>query len=830
MTILVPTSRPGGALLSDAERMARLPPKDRAEAVRSLTEAQAQDLQYCWRFWARPKQLAPPGDWENWLIRAGRGFGKALALDTPIATPTGWSTMGSLTAGAKVFDETGAVCTVVEAHPVMLGRPCFEVEFSDGAKIVADEQHLWLTINRRARKAERRAVNPQIIPSLVTTQEIAACVYDGKEVNHAIPLAGELELPERELPIDPYLLGCWLGDGASRDAEITTADPEIMHAFVADGWLMVAKSTQNSGRATTWNIRTFRAASVRCGTSGQMVATGEGWLTKIKMLGVWQNKHIPQQYLRASVAQRLALLQGLMDTDGYVGDNHCEYCSVKKPLAEGLLELCTSLGIKAVMLEGRAKLYGRDCGPRYRVNFTAYKPVARLPRKLAAIRPARRQSQRQARRYITAVCPIPSVPVRCITVDSPSSLYLCGRAMIPTHNTRSGAGWVQERAMDHAGRWIALVARNSADARDYMIEGPGGLLKNARPQDRPIFEVSKRRVTWPNGSWATIYTDEDPDQVRGFSGDTAWLDEFAKYKHPTEVWDNLSFGMREASNDTPRKLITTTPRPLALLKAIEKMTGTVVVVGSSYENRANLDPKWFANTLARYANTRIGRQEIEAEILEDVPGALWTRRNLDENRVLVQDVPPLSRLVVAIDPAITSGDSSNETGIIAAGIDAKQRGYVLEDGTLSGTPDQWARRAVSLYRKFEADMIVAEANQGGEMVERVLRSVAPDVPISLVRATRGKYVRAEPVAALYEQGRVSHCGTFADLEDQMISFTPESASVRLPGESPDRVDALVWAFAELFSAMTVPVRVERDDDYRRAMDRSAGGRNVTTGY
>lgn len=397
--------------------------------------------------------------------------------------------------------------------------------------------------------------------------------------------------------------------------------------------------------------------------------------------------------------------------------------------------------------------------------------------------------------------------------------------------TRSGSGWVHERAMLFPGRWMALVARNSADARDYMIEGPGGLLKNTRPSERPVFEVSKRRVSWPNGSWATIYTDEDPDQVRGFSGDTAWLDEFAKYKHPQEVWDNLSFGMREASTDQPRKVITTTPRPIALLRAIEKMKGSKVVVGSSYENRANLDPKWFANTLERYRGTRMGRQEIEAEILEDIPGALWSRRNLDENRVHVSDVPPLIRLVVSIDPAITSGDSSNETGIIVAGIDANQRGYVLEDLSLRGSPDQWARRAVSAYRKYEADKIVAEANQGGEMVANVIRSVSPDVPVKLVRATRGKYVRAEPVSALYEQNRVSHVGTLPELEDQMIAFTPESASERLPGESPDRVDALVWGCADLFEAMTVPVRAEPDDDYpRRGGMNNTSGRNEITGY
>ena len=368
--------------------------------------------------------------------------------------------------------------------------------------------------------------------------------------------------------------------------------------------------------------------------------------------------------------------------------------------------------------------------------------------------------------------------------------------------TRSGSGWVHQRAME-AKRWIALVARTPADARDYMIEGPGGILVNAKPEERPIYEPSKRRLTWPNGTWATIYSDGEPEQTRGFSGDTAWLDEFAKYRYPKIVWDNLQFGMREASADQPRQLITTTPRPLALLRQIEALPETVTITGSSYENRSNLDPNWFKKTIAAYEGTRVGRQEIYAEILDDVPGALWSRRNLDEYRVAA--APELKRVIVAVDPAASSEDASNETGIVVAGADVSNHGYVLDDWSLRGSPDEWAKRAVAAYRRFEADRIVAEKNQGGEMVEAVIRSVSRDVPVTLVYASRGKYVRAEPISALYEQGRIHHVGTFATLEDQMISFTPETAADRSQG-SPDRVDALVWAFSYLFPTITARVQ------------------------
>ena len=370
--------------------------------------------------------------------------------------------------------------------------------------------------------------------------------------------------------------------------------------------------------------------------------------------------------------------------------------------------------------------------------------------------------------------------------------------------TRSGAGWVHERALAWPKRWIALVARTPADARDVMIEGPGGFLQNIAPADRPEYESSKARLTWPNGSWATVYSDGEPEKLRGFSGDTAWLDEFAKYRYPKRVWDNLQFGMREPSNDRPRIVITTTPRPLALLQDIERLPTTVVVTGSSYENRANLDQGWFDKTILPYEGTRAGRQEIHAEILTDVPGALWTLRNLDQCRVL--EAPELERIVVALDPPTTGNEGSNEAGIIVAGIamgpDGHRHGYVLDDWSMRGSPDEWGRRAVAAYRRYEADRIVAESNQGGEMVTHVIRSIERNVPVTLVHASRGKYVRAEPISALYEQGRIHHVGTHAELEDQMVAFTAETAADRSQGLSPDRVDALVWAFSDLFPQIT----------------------------
>lgn len=354
--------------------------------------------------------------------------------------------------------------------------------------------------------------------------------------------------------------------------------------------------------------------------------------------------------------------------------------------------------------------------------------------------------------------------------------------------TRAGSGWFHERAMQAPGRWMAMIARTPADAREYQIEGPGGVLRNTPPDERPLYEPSKRRLTWPNGSWATIYSDEEPDQLRGFSGDTAWLDEFAKFKHAQETWDNLQFGMREASNDHPRTLITTTPRPIPQLKAIEQLPGTVVVRGSSYENRANLDPRWFDETIAAYEGTRFGRQEIHAEILDDVPGALWQRSNIEQLRV--ERAPDLRRIVVAIDPAVSAGEDSDHTGIVAAALGVDGHGYVLADHSLRASPAGWARRAIAIFRDLQADRIVAEKNQGGDMIRHTIETIDGAVPVRLVHASRGKLTRAEPIAALYEQGRVHHVGTFPELEDQMCTYDGTQ-------DSPDRMDALVWALTDL---------------------------------
>jgi phage terminase large subunit-like protein len=366
-------------------------------------------------------------------------------------------------------------------------------------------------------------------------------------------------------------------------------------------------------------------------------------------------------------------------------------------------------------------------------------------------------------------------------------LLLAGRGF---GKTRTGAELVRLKVGMRTARHIALVAPTAADARDVMVEGESGLLAIAPPWDRPEYEPSKHRLTWENGAIATTYSADEPERLRGPQHDFAWCDELAAWRYP-EAWDMLMFGLR--LGDDPRAVVTTTPRPTKLIKALVADPKVVVTRGSTYDNWKNLAPAFLEQIVRRYEGTRLGRQELEAEILEDVPGALWTHGLIDATRV--NTVPSMTRIVVAIDPAVSSDEHADETGIVVAGKDEAGHGHVLADLSGRYAPTEWAKAAIAAYRAHNADRVVAEINNGGDMVEATLRMVDPTVSFAAVHASHGKVARAEPVAALYEQGRVHHLGALPRLEDQMCCFAHDYD--RASGYSPDRVDALVWALTEL---------------------------------
>ena len=378
--------------------------------------------------------------------------------------------------------------------------------------------------------------------------------------------------------------------------------------------------------------------------------------------------------------------------------------------------------------------------------------------------------------------------------------------------TRAGAEWIRAmvngrsnwgRANDNGDRSnkagaIALVAETYADAREVMIDGPSGIVACAPAPSRPAYEASRRRLVWPNGAVAHCFSAEDPDGIRGYQFDAAWSDELAKWRYAEETWSNLQLALRLGSR--PRQIATTTPRPIGLIKRLMAAKTTAVTRATTYDNRANLSDAFFTEIAAAYEGTALGRQELLGEIIDDVAGALWNWAMIEAARIA--HYPPLARIVVAVDPPASTGEGADECGIIVAGVAATQSesrvAYVLADRSAAGlSPRQWADRAVAAFHQFEADRIVVEVNQGGDMAKAVIAQADPAAPVRGVHATRGKRLRAEPVAALYERARVRHVGAFAKLEEQMTNYVGD-------GKSPDRLDALVWALTDLMLGPALP--------------------------
>lgn len=378
--------------------------------------------------------------------------------------------------------------------------------------------------------------------------------------------------------------------------------------------------------------------------------------------------------------------------------------------------------------------------------------------------------------------------------------------------TRTGAEWIRGKVQEARARGqpirIALVAETAADCRDVMIEGPSGILAISDPAFRPVYQPSRRQLTWPDGSYAKTYSGDAPDQLRGPQFDCAWVDELAKFTYAEESWDNLEFGLRQGRN--PQVCVTTTPRPVAIIRRLLNDPQTVVTGGSSYDNLANLAPSYIERIIRRYEGTRLGEQELHARLLDDVPGALWTYALIEMNRRSA--MPEMRRIVIGVDPAARGPRRAsalrahhgrdredneaepNETGIVACGLGVDGHGYVFHDMSERLSPGAWANRVVHAYREYGCDRVVAEVNNGGDMVEHTLRTVAPNISYRDVWAARNKVARAEPIAALYEQGKIHHVGIFPALESQMLATTDQGYT---GSGSPDRMDAMVWALTDL---------------------------------
>jgi len=362
-------------------------------------------------------------------------------------------------------------------------------------------------------------------------------------------------------------------------------------------------------------------------------------------------------------------------------------------------------------------------------------------------------------------------------------LILAGRGF---GKTRTGAETVRKWIRTHA--MVNIIGATADDARDIMIEGESGILAVCPPSERPVYVSSKRRLEWQNGAVSLIFTADEPERLRGKQHMKIWADELASWRYE-ESWNQAMFGLR--LGDNPQAIVTTTPRPTKLVRDLAGDTRNIITVGTTYENQANLAKGFFDYVIKKYEGTTLGKQELLAQILSDNPAALWKRSDIDKARVI--EAPQLERVIVGVDPSATSG--GDEAGIITGG-KAGDHYYTLSDDSVQGSPQTWARAAVTAYYKYKANLIVAEDNNGGEMVEAVIKQIDPNVPVKRVHASRGKATRAEPVAAISEQGRDHHVGTFPALEDELCLWMPGDAS-------PNRLDAKVWMITELISSGTV---------------------------
>lgn len=375
-------------------------------------------------------------------------------------------------------------------------------------------------------------------------------------------------------------------------------------------------------------------------------------------------------------------------------------------------------------------------------------------------------------------------------------LILAGRGF---GKTRTGAETLRHWIGEGLCRRIALIGETETEIRQVMVEGPSGILSIHPPSERPLYESSKRVLTWPNGAIATCFSAEAYEHLRGPQFDGAWIDELAKFKDGEKVWDQLMFGLRLGQR--PRVIVTTTPRPTKLLKRLVKDPEVVVTKGSTFENAKNLAQPFLDYIHNHYEKRWLGRQEIYADFVEEKEGALWTPTLLERAKASFQE-SSLKRIVIAIDPAVSYGVNSDETGIIAAGLNEEGIGIILEDLSLKGSPHTWMSKAIEAYHRLKADRILAEVNMGGDLVEQLLRVQDRSVSYKAVRAMRGKVLRAEPIASLYERGKVWHAESFPELEKQLCSYAPGTGS-----KSPDRLDALVWALTELMLTFSPTPRI-----------------------
>jgi len=836
------------SLGEELRRLAKENPDKLQEALSQLTQKEAQEILYDWDLWARDAQKYDPNSAmpiTTWLM--GRGAGKDLTDSTPIFTHNkGWATMGDIEVGDYVYDENGLPIKVLEKYKPPM-RPLYRFYFSDGSSIVSSEEHEWVTLTYRDMKAFNRSQHesgpmpddwPNWCPKnkrskdvpkekangaiedyengmsldnvmkkwhisyeafkkyhaaggwyeeplyerkefldnrVKTTKEIIETFTHGKrgDLNHRIPLCKPLQGTYDSSIVDSYYLGYWLGDGFSVSFSKMACNEEDFENFKS-----LYPDFEHKGN---------------CVAKSQESSKYEF----IQKLGLVRNKHMPERCLSASYEQRLEILQGLMDSDGYVSDERgsVEFMNTNKSIAEGALKLARSLGQKASLSEGRATLYGKDCGPKYRVTWRPAWGIVpfKLPRKAErVVFDGLSQQSRTHQRMITDWEHVEWEPTSCIKVDSPNSLFLAGEALIPTHNTRSGSEAVR-KAVYAGAKNIALVGPTSADVRDTMVLGGSGILNVFPPDERPIWEPSYRRVRWEKwNAQAILYSAEEPERLRGPNHDFFWLDEPGSFKSKepfTQLMMTLRIGLSKG-------VVTGTPRANELVIDLynRKDKDVKLITGSTWDNKENLSDIFINETTQAYVGTKLGEQELEGKLLLDNDGALWNTQLISNQTLKNQDnIPEPDRISIGVDPAMSSKKKSDLTGIVISMMGDDGYAYVLEDLSGKYTANEWRSKIFSRYDYWSSYCpvsIVVEKNQGGDLIEDTIKRDRPLIPVDTVFSTSNKMSRAEPISLLYEQGKIFHVKSFSELEVEMTTYEGV-------GKSPDRMDALVFSLQNL---------------------------------
>ncbi len=770
----------------------------------------------------------------TWTAMGGRGSGKAIDIEEPILTANrGWTTMGEICVGDVVFDERGEQCNVTSISPIMHNRNCYELTFSTSTKIVACEDHRWLTSTHSERKAARRRQRsidngggrPErwLIPDppIRTTKDIYETRTYGSrgDTNHAIQVAEALQYPDTDLPVEPYDLGVWLGDGSTHQRDVHLGDRDSSQILA--GMQHINEEHEPVSRN---NCHRYQMTS--------------GFWTSIKALGLPGSKFIPRLYLESPADQRRALLAGLMDTDGYVDTgSKAELTLCHEPLALDAFDLITGLGIKATINESDATIDGRVVGRRWRICFAIYQEMLipmRVDFKVGRIKSEGAQSARQKHRMITSIEPTTSRPVRCITVDSPNHLFLVGRELIVTHNTFTATAWFVPEVLKRHDYRMGVLGPDFGISVGVGITGPCGIKTMIQSFDPELIhkhDEQKNILTLANGSRIKSLSTENLKTIEGpeFSG--YWCDELAELRG--QGGDNCVWRKRAepgirliGDNGEPtRKIMTGTPEATPLIKHLydqhqqypSAYFWTTLATSSNEANIDNVDQRYEEATGADGKLGRYGMAKLEGILILESEHALLNETELGAIRVDPSEErhrtpEQMDTVILAVDANHSDDKKSDECGIIVAGRrtirDDSRIAHIFADASTPGGPKAWGERIIEALIAFpEIDEVVVEDDKSLvlDVLERVLRDELQKIgrPIKVVpihHRNRSKKQRADPVAVEYQIKHVLHDPSprmrewsLTDMEWQWVSWNPKDSTAK----SPDRVDADVYAITYL---------------------------------